>query len=139
MNKKLSAFFKWPNDKKKVIFICLYLAVFFNLSKKILSLEALLDYSRKPLAFGKSTFSEKNLIETHEMINKISRNFINISCLSKVLIIKKYFADSERLVINIGIRSVNDNFESHAWINHESYLKLENDEFMSFEKLYEYC
>lgn len=138
MNKKIKAFIKWPKKLKKLFFACLFLALFFDLLKKIVSLETLLNISKKPHIFIKPSFSEEKLFEACEMVDKISNNLIKISCMSKVLILKKYFANSEILEIIIGIRSKNNVFESHAWINNEAYLKLENDEFMSFKKLYEY-
>ena len=136
MKKKFKTFIKWPNELKKIFFICFCLAVFFKFLKKTSSLNKLLVYSKEKIPFQRSSFSKKRLFEVNYMIEKISKNLINISCLTKVLIIKKYFADSVTLEINIGTRIRNSSFESHAWINHNYYLHLEDEEFITFKRLY---
>tara|TARA_B100000575_G_C22854665_1_gene499837 strand:- start:122 stop:541 length:420 start_codon:yes stop_codon:yes gene_type:complete len=138
MKKKFKIFIKWPNEIKKIFFICFCLAVFFKLLKRIASLNRLLATSKKVIPFQRSSFSKNKIFEVNHMIEKISKNFIDISCLTKVLIIKKYFADSEILEINIGTRMKNSSFESHAWINHEYYLQLEDVELITFKKLHEF-
>lgn len=138
MKKKLKTFIKWPVKIKKIFFICFCLAIFFKLLKRTASLNKLLVASKNVIPFQRSSFSKIRLLEVNYMIDKISKNIIHISCLTKVLILKKYFADSETLEINIGTRVKNSLFESHAWINHEYYLQLEDEELTTFKKLHEF-
>jgi len=138
MKKKIKTFIKWPIEIKKIFFICFCLAVFFNFLKKTTSLNRLFVASKKVIPFQRSSFSKNKLLEVNLMIEKISNNLIAVSCLTKVLILKKYFADSETLEINIGTRINNNSFESHAWINHEYYRQLEDPELITFKKLHEF-
>ena len=138
MKNKFKTFIKWPIEIKKIFFICFCLVVFFKLLKRVVSLNSLLVESKNVIPFQNSSFSKTRLLEVNYMIEKISKNLISVSCLIKVLILKKYFADSETLEINIGTRIKNNSFESHAWINHEYYLQLENAELRTFKKLHEF-
>ena len=138
MKKKFKTFIKWPIKMKKTFFICFCLAIFFKFLKRRSSLNRLLVASKNVTPFQKSSFSKNKLFEVNFMIDKISKNLIAISCLTKVLILKKYFADSQTLEINIGTRIKNSSFESHAWINHEYYLQLEDSELTTFKKLHEF-
>lgn len=138
MKKKIKTFIKWPIEIKKIFFICFFLAVFFNFLKRTASLNRLFVVSKKVIPFQRSSFSKNKLLEVNLIIDKISKNLIAVSCLTKVLILKKYFADSKTLEINIGTRINNNSFESHAWINHEYYRQLEDAELITFKKLYEF-
>ena len=138
MKKKFKTFIKWPVKIKKIFFICFCLAISFKLLKRTASLNKLLVASKNVIPFQRSSFSRIRLFEVNYMIDKISKNLIPISCLTKVLILKKYFADSQTLEINIGTRIKNSSFESHAWINHEYYLQLEDSELTTFKKLHEF-
>tara|TARA_Y100001968_G_scaffold249729_1_gene234620 strand:- start:5219 stop:5470 length:252 start_codon:yes stop_codon:yes gene_type:complete len=56
----------------------------------------------------------------------IVRVFPNTTCLHKALLIRYILRDDESIKINIGIRKKENKFESHAWLEKDGDIFLNN-------------
>lgn len=132
---KLLSFFKLKTEYKKIFILTIIWTIIFIFLKTLLSLSLLLKISQSKLHFLRPA-SSLTIDEIIYITNLSFKNVISPRCLIKSFVLRKLlFNFAKNTKLKIGIRKINNNLESHAWIEIDGKI-LNNEAVADYKLIY---